>query len=142
MVADASVIVKWYVVEEHREEALLLREDYVDGRVRIASPELMPFEVLNAVRYSRRDLSPKILREVARSLHLYGFDLWPLSGEYADLVVELSLSRGITIYDASYAALALHLDSPLYTADERLLRALGEDFRGRALHISQYRGAG
>jgi len=87
-----------------REEALSSGRTTWTGGVRIASPELMPFEVLNAVRYSRRHLSPKTLREVARSLYLYGFDLWPLSGEYADLVVELSLSRGITIYDASYAA--------------------------------------
>jgi len=141
VVADASVIVKWYVVEEHREEALLLREDYIDGKVRIASPELMPFEVLNAVRYAKRDIGLRTLREVAQSLYLYGFDLRPLSGRYADLVAEVSLSKGITIYDASYAALALYLDSPFYTADEKLLKALGDDFKDRAFHISQYKRA-
>ena len=36
VVADASVVVKWFVEEEHSEAALRLRDDYVDRALDIA----------------------------------------------------------------------------------------------------------
>jgi predicted nucleic acid-binding protein len=50
VVADAPVVVKWFVEEEHTGDALRLRDDYVDRVVDVASPDLMPYEVLNALR--------------------------------------------------------------------------------------------
>ncbi|KYH38908.1 MAG: twitching motility protein PilT [Candidatus Bathyarchaeota archaeon B23] len=36
------------------------------------------------------------------------------------------MREGVTLYDAAYVALAQHLGVKLYTADERLLRKMGE----------------
>jgi predicted nucleic acid-binding protein len=38
---------------------------------------------------------------------------------------ELAGAYGITVYDASYLALARRLGVPCYTADRRLIRAVG-----------------
>ncbi len=42
IVADASVIVKWFV-----------EGDYTMGRIDIWSTQLIPFEVLNVLRYNQ-----------------------------------------------------------------------------------------
>ncbi len=52
IVADASVIVKWFVDEVHSEKARELRDEYINGSVEILAPELMPYEVLNALKYT------------------------------------------------------------------------------------------
>jgi len=138
LVVDASVVVKWYVLEPDREEALRIREDYIDGQVELAAPALMPFEVLNAVRYSADQLEVERLMDVAESLSLYGFRLYRLKGEYARLTARIALENNLTIYDASYVALAERLNTTLYTADERLIEALSGEYRGRVKLLSEY----
>ena len=49
IVADASVIVKWFVNEEYTEKSLALRQSYLDKKIDIACPQLLPFEVLSQV---------------------------------------------------------------------------------------------
>ncbi len=53
VVVDASVVVKWFVKEEGSEEALRLRDRYVEGEIQIIAPELITFEVLNALYFKR-----------------------------------------------------------------------------------------
>ena len=52
VVVDASVVVKWFIEEEFSREARLLRDAYADGLVDIVTPSLLPYEVLNALKYS------------------------------------------------------------------------------------------
>lgn len=120
VVVDASVIVKWFVEEEHSDKALSLRDSYVAGELRIAAPELMPFEVLNALYYKGL-FSESDLKEISEALEAYSFELYPLRGEYMQKTVEVAFKNDITIYDASYVALALAKKTLFYTADEKLL---------------------
>ncbi|MEM0094052.1 MAG: type II toxin-antitoxin system VapC family toxin [Thermofilum sp.] len=138
VVVDASVVAKWFIAEKGREKAVKLRDDYVDGKVRLHAPALMPFEVLNAVRFSRRDVKADVLKAVAESLALYGIQLHQLSGRYAELVVEVALENGITIYDASYVALAKYLGAVLYTADQKLIESLNSEYRVLVKSIGEY----
>jgi predicted nucleic acid-binding protein len=52
VVIDASVAFKWFVGEKDSLIARRLAEDYGPGLVDLSSVELMPFEVLNALRYA------------------------------------------------------------------------------------------
>ncbi|RLF22545.1 MAG: PIN domain nuclease [Thermoprotei archaeon] len=139
IVVDASVVVKWYVIEDFRDQALALRDDYINGLFKLASPTLMPFEVINAVRYSRKDISPATLKAIMESLVKYGFELYELKGEYADLTIDTALENNITIYDASYVALAEYLNTTLYTADEKLIESLNKKHRKAVKHIKDYK---
>jgi predicted nucleic acid-binding protein len=67
VVVDASVVVKWFVEEEHTNAALQLRNDYVDRTVDIASPDLLPYEVLNVLRCNP-SLGERQLKEIATAL--------------------------------------------------------------------------
>ena len=134
VVADASVVVKWFVEEEHSGDALRLRDDYADRVVDIASPDLMPYEVLNALRYNP-GFGESQLVETARALEKFSLWMLPLEGELAEMCIENSLRYGISVYDSAYLSLGVVRDIPVYTVDQRLI----DKVRHRTLaHISSY----
>jgi len=120
VVIDASVIAKWFLEEVYSTNALLLRDKYIAGEIELASPCIMPFEVLNALRYSGI-YSKDALGSVVRSLHRYGIELWDLIGAYGQRVAEVAMELDMSVYDASYVALAEIANAKLVTADEEML---------------------
>ena len=114
------MVVKWFVEEKYSKEALMIRDSFIEGLVDIVVPSLLYFEVLNALKYSGA-FGEDELKKVARILEDYQFTLYELEGAYAEKAVEIAMRKGITIYDASYVALALIEGVDLYTADEKLL---------------------
>ncbi len=51
-VLDASVVLKWFVNEADSGLALKLREEFYTGEREIVAPDLLLFEIANALRYS------------------------------------------------------------------------------------------
>lgn len=121
VVVDASVVVKWFVEEEYSKEARLLRKAYEDGVIDIAAPDILPYEVLNALKYSGA-FGEDELKEVAGILDDFQFTLYRLEGEHAAKTVEIAMRKGVTVYDAAYIALATLLGTIVYTADDKLLK--------------------
>jgi len=136
VIVDASVVVKWFVEEEYSREARLVRDAYANRLIDIAAPSLLPYEVLNALKYSGA-FGEEELKEVAKTLEDFQLTLYNLEGKLAEKSVELAMRKGITIYDASYVALAQILNTELYTADEKLIRKV----RGLNIikHIAQFK---
>jgi predicted nucleic acid-binding protein len=125
VVADASVLVKWVIPEDYSDHAVMLRDDHLEGRVRVHAPDLALLEAASALR--KHVLRGTIAGEQAmKALRLLGeaeLVLEPTWPELALETLELSLELDVTPYDAAYLALAKRLDAPFYTADERLLSA-------------------
>jgi predicted nucleic acid-binding protein len=117
VILDASVITKWFVEEEYTKEALRIREDYGDGTLDLRAPHLMPFEVLNALRYNP-ELGQRDIELAGKALSKFNIALYPLLEDLRDQCVTTALLQGLTIYDASYLALSRPLGKELYTADE------------------------
>lgn len=134
-VADASVVAKWFLEEEHSDAALRLRDDHAADLIQVEAPSLMPYEVLNAVRYAGFSLEE--LKELAVGLESLAIPLHPVRGQVANATLEVAHSADITVYDATYAGLALVLHVPMYSADSRLLQALTGVVEG--VHIRDYR---
>ncbi len=139
LVLDSSVVAKWYLLEEFRKEALAIRDDYLNGVFTLSAPTLMVYEVVNAIRFSRKDIQPDKLKAICVSLAKYGFDLYELKGEYANLTIDIALENNITIYDASYIALANYLNTILYTSDTKLLQSLKEKYKVNVKHLKDYK---
>lgn len=135
IVVDTSVVVKWYIPEQHHEHARALRDEYLDGTVDLAAPALMPFEAINALKYSGHYDGDR-LEEAATSLPEYGINLIPFNK--IGPVAEIATTLEITIYDAAYIALAQKLDTKAYTADGSLLDDLDGDYTELAKHIRTY----
>lgn len=136
VLVDASVVTKWFVEEEHTQEALRMRDDYRRGAIDLRSTQLMPFEVLNALRYNS-ELGQREIERAGEALSRFKMALYPLLDDLKTLCVRIALAHGMTIYDASYVSLSQFLDRELYTADEKLLaKAQGESQAVR--HLREY----
>jgi predicted nucleic acid-binding protein len=121
VVADASVVAKWFLNEEYSEGAMLLRDSFVKDELTISVPSLIFYEVLNVLRYTGLYNSEE-LASAARSLSKYGFDVWEPRSRIYEETAKISLKHEISVYDAAYVALASYLDTTLYTADLELVQ--------------------
>lgn len=118
LVLDASALVALLTDGEDAGSAVA---DALAGKA-LAAPDLLPFETANVLR--RLELGGHITADTASLGHGDLLDLavqlWP----YASLAAQAWRLRGsLTLYDASYVALAGQLDVPLVTLDQRLARA-------------------
>jgi predicted nucleic acid-binding protein len=118
-VVDASVVLAWLLRDPLPERYEHLLDDHVSGRVPAAAPELLHYEVANVlVRGAGLD-GPAARTGYDRfaGLEIATFALG--DAEYR-AALHLALDRGVTVYDASYVALAAALDAPFVTADRLL----------------------
>jgi predicted nucleic acid-binding protein len=122
VVVDASVGCKWYVPEPGAEAALSLRDAHADGEIRLLAPSLITYELANALRH-HPGMTPSRLRSAVRWFFDLQIALAPPSSSELIRAGDIALARGLTVYDASYAALAEDRGCPLVTDDARLLRA-------------------
>jgi len=125
---DASIIVKWFVEGGGYDKSLKLRDRYIEGEIRLIAPELMIFDALNALYYKGL-FSEEEFKRISEALEAYSFTPYPLKGKYADKVVEVAFKNDITIYDASYIALAIIRNTQMYAADEKLVRKLKREYQ-------------
>ncbi|WOE51826.1 type II toxin-antitoxin system VapC family toxin [Sulfuracidifex metallicus] len=123
-VVDASVVIKWLVNEEHSKEALLLKEAYVNGAIDLSAPCILPFEVINGLKYTY-NLGEKELSDIGKILKDFQFSLHDFE-KIIDEAISFSSAYGITVYDSAYIALGKVLNDVIYTADEKLLRKVKE----------------
>lgn len=136
-VVDASVVVKWYVPEKHQEPARDLRDDYLEGDHDLSAPRLLPYEVVNALRYGGHYDGDR-LRAAAESLSQYGLDLVPFEA-MPTLISTVADELDVTIYDAAYVALADHRGTRAYTSDDALVAATaGTDYDDHVAHVGEY----
>lgn len=135
LVIDASVAVKWFSDEPHRDKALEIRVGHTRGDLQLEAPSLLPYEVGNALRYNPK-LGIDEVRAGMKALEDLQILFHPFASELAQRATEVAYRLGITLYDAAYVALASLRNGVLYTADGELVTKASAD---NVLHISEYR---
>ena len=122
VVLDSSVVIKWFREgEASRDKALELRQAYLDGHLSILFPDLLIYEIANVLRY-KPDLSREQVRLAVQSLFDMGIDIVGITTQVIGQSIELAYDYEVTVYDASFIALAMESDAHFVTADERLFR--------------------
>jgi predicted nucleic acid-binding protein len=124
---DSSVAAKWFFMEEHSEQADGLLQAALSAREPIVAPPLLPSEVVNILRQRQR--GGTLTLPEAQAL-LAQFLAVPISlrspRRVYRRVLELADQYDLpAVYDAHYVALAELLGATFWTADQRLLRAIG-----------------
>lgn len=122
-VVDASVVSKWFNKgESNEEQATLLREAWVERRVRLVAPSLIIFEVANSIWKN-----PGTPDALARSLVKTATNLSPtpvnLSVRLCGQAMQIARKTKTTFYDAIYLAVARTLSLALISADGKQLSA-------------------
>ena len=115
LIVDASVAVKWLLLEERSERA---RELAREGELR--APDLILVETFNAVwkRWRRDEATADQLTATVPSLRRAIDVLIPLP-DLVEVAARLSQQLRHSIYDCFYLAAALDARHTLVTADER-----------------------
>ena len=131
MILDASVIAKWFLDEEGTEKALEIREKYFQDEFDISVPDLLIYEIANTLKYSNFS-SPEIDRAITS---IYSMDLFIVdpSENIMSKASEIAINNEITIYDATYVALAHQLSTKIITADKPLFKKTKDSFKVRYL---------
>jgi predicted nucleic acid-binding protein len=123
IVVDASVIVKLAKKEEGTDRAILLKENHIKGKEKIAVPTLLFYEVANALLYAK-ELKEKEISEFLEILYELDFEIIELSVKDIIKAAILGKQKDITVYDASYLILAQKLNANFITADLKLFRKI------------------
>ncbi|AHC51974.1 twitching motility protein PilT [Sulfolobus acidocaldarius SUSAZ] len=118
-IVDASVVIKWYAKEEYSDDANRLKRAYSEGLVDLKAPCILPFEVINGLKYTY-SLGEEELVTISRILDDFQITYYSFSD--IEEIVTFSMKYGITIYDSAYITLGKTLGEEVYTADEKLLR--------------------
>ncbi len=125
MIVDASVILSAFFPDEAQAQAQALVRDHVMGRVELAAPGLLLYEITNAVVQARRRerITDEQAQNVLASFEGLGIALREVSWEQ---MLPLAVRYDRSAYDAAYLALAEISGKPLITGDRRLYNAVHE----------------
>jgi len=118
-VLDASVILKWFLEEEDSSVALRLRQYYISGASKLALPDLILYEVGNALRYDKK-FSRSAASEAILSLVDLGIDIIVPTVSLIEGALKVAYENKVTVYDAVYVSLAQEMSYNLITADTKL----------------------
>ena len=116
LVLDASVIVKWFCEEEYTDIALRIRDRFFGGELRVIIPELMFYEVSNAIRYNGV-LSTEEKLELIDDVFSMDFDVVSSTKEILSEAMKSALDTDTTIYDNVYLTVGKFKRCDLITAD-------------------------
>jgi predicted nucleic acid-binding protein len=120
-VLDASVVLKWFVPEVHSDAARRL----LDAPHQYLAPDLLFPEAANAIwkKVRRSELTAAEAQRLVVDLSTVAVETIATRGLVSDAYA-LAAATGQTVYDATYLALAVRLETQLITADDRLEKAL------------------
>ena len=129
LVVDASVAVKWVIVEAFSAQADALLTDALRAHRQIVGPPTLLAEVTNAIYQRQRRRAHGITpteaeRAVAQFLRL-GIALLTPADLYPQAFAFARTHQLTNVYDSLYVVLAQTLGTELWTDDQALLRALG-----------------
>jgi predicted nucleic acid-binding protein len=134
-VVDSSVVVKWFLPEPSRPEALRVLRSYREQEIQLMAPALLMSEVSSVFckRFRRGELSASEAGEAFRLLKIHS-PVLIADAEVLDEAVRLAMASGRAVYDCLYLALAIRRGCELITADRKFHAAMAPAF-SMLLHL-------
>ncbi len=131
IVLDASVVLKWFLVdEENGQNALDLLIKFVSNEIEILAPSLLEYEVINGLFIAQkrgRIKDEKLISAIEGFIDLE-IKLKDLSHFYSKMMHYRKVYHCST-YDASYLALAEVEKIPMITSDRDMYNAVKKDLK-------------
>jgi predicted nucleic acid-binding protein len=124
---DANIAVKWLVTEDDTATAMALAERFRTEHNTLIAPPHMPVEVINVLRTRARrgELTPAEAEDLADLFAGYPIEIGVPAGLYKRALDLAHRFGRPTVYDTHYVALAELAGCDFWTADKKLVNALG-----------------
>jgi predicted nucleic acid-binding protein len=124
-VLDTSVIVKWFssADEADLESALRLRDGIITGSIAITVPDLLYYELANALRYNQNFTCDDV-KEAVAAVNDMGFSVRAADPDLLARAVEIAYEFAVTVYDSCFPSLAEAEGLIFVTADYRFFEKL------------------
>lgn len=125
IILDSSVAAKWFFSEENSDTAAKIKDDFESGIISIAVPTVFYYEINNLLKTATKRL--RINAKNAQNVYEAFLKLSFVAYTSEDLMRKTlgkAIEFDISSYDASYIALADHLQKPFFTADKKLLNKI------------------
>jgi predicted nucleic acid-binding protein len=104
LVVDTSVVIKWFSAEDLTDVALQLRDAYVENEVDIYVPDLLLYELSNALRYNP-EFDTEDVQAAVRSLLDMDFEIVTPTPHLTKTAIEIAHEHDLTVYDSTFVAL-------------------------------------
>lgn len=134
LVVDSSVVLKWFVEEPDRAQAVSL----LDGDDHLIATALVLCEVTNALWRKARKGEATAL-QVTEAIHEMNstLTLRPIAPEMTEAAFQIAQEIGHSIYDCMFLACAMQEEAELITADTKFIEKVSEmDFAVRVRQLS------
>lgn len=123
-VVDASVVVAWFIPgEPWGVKARWLRDEYVEGRIRLYAPNILLYELNNslwkAVRRGLMDV--ETAAACVEAFPKLSPELLPLDVGRQLEALRMAVGEGVSFYDSAYIVAARATGSMLVSADSDLV---------------------
>jgi predicted nucleic acid-binding protein len=122
IVLDASVAAKWFILERDSDKAKRVLDAVQESPDTFAVPELFFVEMLNVL--ARTDPSTERVRQYMSDLEELGLTRLAHGHDLVSAAAALACDRGLSGYDAIYAATAQMLKGTWLTADDKAHRKI------------------
>ncbi len=128
-VIDTSIAVKWFCRDENDAEiALQLRQQLLDGICSITAPDLLIYELANALRHNP-NFTGKDVKAALDSVFEMGIDIREADGSVIARAVDIAFRFNVTVYDACFMALSQIEKKSFLTADSKFIKRI-KGFKG------------
>ena len=126
VILDISLIYKWFIDEEPKEitnSSRLLLKNFLQGKEKILCPNLILYELGNILAY-KNTFNKTDIDNIWQKFSNINLPLISPTQEFMKKCIDFSLQYHVTVYDASYAVLALEKNCILLTADNKLAKKI------------------
>lgn len=118
-VLDASVVIKWFRLENDREKALSFQKLFLDGEINLFEPDILFYELANVLK-TKSDVCEQSVGKLLELVFEYNFSVIHPSYKLFSLANKLAFKYQTSIYDSVYLACAKELNCDFVTADKKL----------------------
>lgn len=123
LILDASVVIKWFLEENLSQKAIEYRKQHLGKKITLVAPSLLNLEIINAL-CTKSGVSLKAVLSAIEVFYFTNIKEYPFVKLLAQKATRLSRKYQVSIYDASYIALAQKFNCQFITADKKLYQKI------------------
>lgn len=129
VVLDTSIIYKWITEEDSDPDtpALKLLRQFLDGKENVLIPDIVLYELANALS-TKTNLAFKEIEQAWSLFERFNLNVINPSLKFIRKSIKFSRKYHVSVYDASYAVLALEKNCILFTADNKFVKQIDSPF--------------